>query len=81
MIIFKNSLIKFGYAPATDIAVAEYPNLHEFLIPEIKHSTDLLVDAVKSYYVKKFKLDGTKTSSNIEVELGRTIAIHLVAGL
>ncbi|WP_347157792.1 hypothetical protein [Pontibacter chitinilyticus] len=81
MLLFQNSLIKLDYNPATDIAVAEYPDLHNYLLPEIKHSIDLMVDTLRSYDVKLLILDGTRTVSTVEVEQGREIAIYLAAGL
>ncbi|WP_242919766.1 hypothetical protein [Pontibacter liquoris] len=81
MILFQNSLIKLDYHPATDIAVAEYPDLHSYLLPEIKHSIDLVVDTLRSYDVKLLILDGTRTVSTVESEQGREIATYLAAGL
>ena len=81
MIIFQNTLVKLDYDPATDIGVIEYPDLHDYLLPEIKHSIDLLVDTIRSYDVKRLILDGTKTVSTVDVEQGRAIAAYMTAGL
>ncbi|NEM96468.1 hypothetical protein [Pontibacter burrus] len=81
MILFQNSLVKLDYDPATDIGVIEYPDLHDYLLPEIKHSIDLLVDAIRSYDVKRLVLDGTKTVATVDIEQDRAIATYMTAGL
>ncbi|MFT2008186.1 hypothetical protein ACMA1I_05875 [Pontibacter sp. 13R65] len=74
-------MIKLDYNPATDIAVVEYPDLHDYLLPEIKHSIDLLVGNIKNYDIKLLVLDGTRTVSTVDAEQGREIANYLAAGL
>ncbi len=56
MILFVNSVIKLNYEPATDIAVVEYPDLHDYLLPEIKHSIDKMVDVIRNYDIKNLLL-------------------------
>lgn len=81
MILHKNSLIKLEYDPATDILQVDYPDLHTHLLPEIRHSIDILVDAVKNYDIKRLLLDSTKTTVSVNPEQGREIATYLAAGL
>lgn len=81
MIIFKNSIIKLDYDPATDIVVIEYPDLHGYLLPEIKHSFDIITDVVRSYDVKKVLLDSTTTTLSVSPEESREIAVYLASAL
>lgn len=81
MILFENSLIRLDYNPATDILEICYPDLHDFLLPEIKHSIDILIDTVKSYDVKKILLDSSKTTISVSNEESREIAVYLATGL
>lgn len=71
MVLFDNSLIKLDYDPATDILAVEYPDLHDFLLSEIKRSIDTLVDTVKHYDVKRLLLDSTRTVVAVSDEESR----------
>lgn len=81
MILFENIIARLDYSPATDIAVLEYPDLHGFLIPEIKHSIDLLVDIIRNYDIKRLLLDSTGTVATASEEEGRELAIYLTSGI
>ncbi|MFD3003924.1 hypothetical protein ACFS7Z_26445 [Pontibacter toksunensis] len=81
MVLFDNSIIRLDYAPASDILAAEYPDLHDFLLPDIKRSLDTLVDTVTHYDVKRLLLDSTRTVTTVCEEAGKDIAAHLAAGL
>lgn len=81
MILFKNSVINLDYNPATDILEVAYPDLHGFLLPEIKHSIDIMIDNVKNYDVKRVLLDSTRTIISVGEEESRQVAFYLAAGL
>lgn len=81
MILFKNSVIKLDYSPATDILEVEYPDLHDYLLPEIKHTINIMVDTVKNYDVKRVLLDSTRTVISVSDEESREIATFLASGL
>ncbi|GAB3538070.1 hypothetical protein GCM10027443_32250 [Pontibacter brevis] len=81
MVLFDNSLIKLDYEPATDILAVEYPDLHDFLLSEIKRSIDTLIDTIKHYDVKRLLLDSTRTVISVSDEESREIALYLTAGL
>ena len=79
MILFENSIIKLDYNPATDIAVVQYPDLHGYLLAEIKHSIDLLVETIRNYDVKLLMLDSTRTTISVSPEESREVATYLAA--
>lgn len=81
MVLFDNSLIRLDYDPATDVLAVEYPDLHDFLLTEIKRSIDTLVDTMKNYDVKRIMLDSTRTIISVSDEESREIALYLTAGL
>lgn len=81
MILYDNSLIRIDYNPATDILEIAYPDLHEYLLPEIKHSIDNLVKTITNYDVKRLLLDSSHTIVAVEMEKSREITTYLVDGL
>ena len=81
MILYNNSLIKINYNPATDILDIAYPDLHEYLLPEIRHSIDKLVENIISYDVKRLLLDSSHTIVAVEPEKSREVTTYLVAGI
>lgn len=80
MILFENSIFRLDYDPATDILDIKYPDLHGFLLPEIKHSIDIMVDIIKNYDIKKVLLDSTRTAISVSSEESREITVYLAAG-
>ena len=81
MILYQNSIVKLDYNPATDILEVEYPDLHTFLLPEIKHTITTMIDVIKNYDVKKLLLDSSRTIVNVSEDESRDITTYLAAGL
>lgn len=81
MILLQNSIVKLDYNPATDILEIEYPDLHGYLLLEIKHNINLIVDIIKGYYVKRLLLDSTRTVISVSEEESREIATYLAVGI
>jgi hypothetical protein len=81
MILFENSIVKLDYDPATDIVDVAYPDLHGYLLPEIKHTITTMVDHIKNYDIKRLLLDSTKTLVSVSEEESREIATFLAAGI
>lgn len=73
--------MKLEYNPATDILDVKYPNLFGYLLPEIKHSIDTLLETVISYDVKKLLLDSRETMVSIKPEESKDISVYLASGL
>lgn len=80
MILFENSLIKLDYNPSTDILEVGYPDLHEYLLPEIEHSIQILIDNVKHYDVKRVLLDSSRTAISVGSDESRQVAVYLATG-
>lgn len=81
MVLFENSIVKLDYDPATDILEADYPDLHTYLLPEIKHTIDLMVDIIKNYDIKRLLLDSTNTMVAVSAEESSEIATYLASGV
>jgi hypothetical protein len=69
------------YNPATDILSVDYPDLENLLLPTIKHSLLALVEAIKSYDVKKLLLDASRTVVSVSEEENREVTIKLASEL
>lgn len=81
MVLFDNSLIKLDYSPVTDILEVAYPDLHEYLLPDIMSSIDTLIEVMVGYDVKRVLLDSSKTVVAVAPEQSRKITAHLIKGL
>lgn len=81
MLLYQNGLIKLDYDPGKDILCVQYPDLHEYLLPEISHSVNVIVETVRNYDIKSLLLDGRQTIVTTPPEYGREIALQLAAGL
>lgn len=81
MILFENTILKLDYNPASDILEVVYPDLHDYLISEIKNSITILVNTVKNYDVKKLLLDARNTVISVGEAESREIASFLATGL
>jgi hypothetical protein len=81
MVLFENSIVKLDYSPATDILEVAYPDLHGYLLPEIKHTITIMMDYIKNYDVKKLLLDSTRTLVAVSEEESREVALTLAAGI
>ncbi|NEM99683.1 hypothetical protein [Pontibacter burrus] len=81
MILLENSIMKLEYNPATDILDVKYPDLFGYLLPEIRHSIDTLLETVISYDVKKVLLDSRETIVSIKPEESTDVSVYMASGL
>ncbi|TPE41047.1 hypothetical protein [Pontibacter mangrovi] len=81
MILFENSIVVLAYSPATDIVEIKYPDLHGYLLPEIKHTIRNMVQVIKNYDVKRVLLDSTRTHVSVSDEESREVATFLATEL
>lgn len=52
-----NKFLKLDYNPNTDILFVEWPNMHNYTLPEVEHIIDEVVDTVRHYDVKRVLTD------------------------
>lgn len=81
MILFDNSLIKLDYSPVIDVLEVAYPDLHDYLLPDIVGSLDILVETIIGYDVKRVLVDSSRTVLAVGAEQSRMITSHLIKGL
>ncbi|WP_205500183.1 hypothetical protein [Rufibacter psychrotolerans] len=81
MVLFENFLVKLEYNPVADIMEVAYPDLDAHLLPEIRHSMEILVDHVASYDVKNLLLDSSHSAVSVGEEESKEISASLTAGL
>ena len=81
MILFENSVVRLDYDPTTDVVVVEYPDLHDYLLPEIKYSIDKMVEVIRNYDIKHLLLDSTRTVFSVGEEQSKEVAMYLAAGI
>ncbi|KAA3439450.1 hypothetical protein [Rufibacter hautae] len=65
MIIYQSGLITLDYDPATDILFINWPDVQDFLVPEIRQALLILVDHIKSYDIKNLLIDSSRASLDI----------------
>ncbi|MBA9075437.1 MULTISPECIES: hypothetical protein [Rufibacter] len=65
MILYQSGFLTLDYDPATDILFVEWPDVHEFLVPEINQTLQILVDHLKSYDIKRLLVDASQAALEI----------------
>lgn len=81
MILFEHSAVRLDYDPTTDIKVVEYPDLHDYLLPEIKCSVDKIVEVIRNDVIKNLMLDSTRTVFTVGEDQSKGVAMYLAAGI
>ena len=81
MVLFANSIVVLNYDPATDIAVVQCPDLHDYMLAETKYSIDMLIKTIRNYDVRKPLLDSTRTTISVGSKQSREIATYLALGV
>ena len=65
MVLHQSSLITLDYEPASDILSLDWPDVKDFLVPEIERELKVLVDTIKHYDVKKLLIDTSKAQVEV----------------
>ncbi|MBB6613031.1 hypothetical protein H7F15_18465 [Pontibacter sp. Tf4] len=81
MLLYQNSLITLTFDPANDVLDVAYPDLHDYLIPEIKNSINIILETIVNYNIKKMLLDASNTVVSIGHEESHEISMYLAKGL
>lgn len=81
MILLSNSIVELNYDPATDVLEVAYPDLHDYLLLEIRHTIDSMIETIKNYHISKMLLDSSRTSILVSQERSAEISMYLAAGL
>jgi hypothetical protein len=60
--IIPNKFIQLDYNPTTDVLFIDWPNIHDYTLPELKFILDEIVDTVKHYDIKRILTDSRKSA-------------------
>ena len=55
--IIPNKFIRLDYNPTTDVLLIDWPNMHDYSLPEVKYIIDEIVETVKHYDIKRILTD------------------------
>ena len=81
MILFENGIIKLNYDPATDIMDVRFADLQRYLITEIQHSLDILVEHIRNHDVKKLLFDASNSQITTSGEKTKDKSLRLAQKL
>lgn len=63
-----NKFLKLDYNPKTDVLQVEWPNMHDYTLPEVKYIIGELVETVKNYDVKRILADTRRSQITIPMD-------------
>jgi hypothetical protein len=66
--IIPNKFIKLDYNPTTDVLFIEWPNMHDYSLPEMKFIMEEIIDSVKHYDIKKILADSRHSTITLDNE-------------
>lgn len=66
--IIPNKFLKLDYNPSSDVLFVEWPNMHDYTLPEVKYIISEVVEAVKSYDVKRILTDTRQSQVTVPME-------------
>jgi hypothetical protein len=63
--LIPNKFLKLDYNPTQDILYLEWPNMHDYSLPEVQYIITEVVDAVRNYDIKRILTDTRQSSVTI----------------
>lgn len=79
--IIPNKFIKLDYSPTHDVLHMEWPNMHDYSMPEVTYIIDEVVETVKSYDIKRILTDTRQSVITIPMGDYATIINQLAVKL
>lgn len=76
--IIPNKFIKLDYNPTTDVLFVEWPNMHDYTLPEIEFILEELVNTVKYYNVRRILADSRKSKITLRDDAYAQVVNQLV---
>ncbi|WP_266205257.1 hypothetical protein [Pontibacter kalidii] len=64
--IIPNKLIKLDYNPTTDVLFIEWPNMHDYSLPEMKFLMEEIIASVKHYDIKRILADSRRSHITLD---------------
>ncbi|QCR22868.1 hypothetical protein [Pontibacter sp. SGAir0037] len=81
MILYSNGIVQLDYDPATDILFMQWPDFHQFVLPEVKQSLDIILETIRNYDVKKLLIDSSGTVVDLSDSDYKPIMVKFVQNL
>lgn len=66
--IIPNKFLKLDYNPTYDVLFVEWPNMHDYTMPEVTYIIDEVIQAVRSYDVKRILTDTRQSKVTVPLE-------------
>ncbi|MDO6391253.1 hypothetical protein Q4E40_14025 [Pontibacter sp. BT731] len=66
--IIPNKFLKLDYNPTYDILFVEWPNMHDYTLTEVTYIIDEVIDAVRSYDIKRILTDTRQSKVTVPME-------------
>ena len=66
--IIPNKFLKLDYNPACDVLSVEWPNMHDYTMPEVSYIIDEVIEAVRSYDVKRILADTRQSKVTVPMD-------------
>lgn len=66
--IIPNKFLKLDYNPTNDILFVEWPNMHDYSLPEVSYIIDEVIEAVRSYDIKRILTDTRHSKVTVPME-------------
>lgn len=79
--IIPNKFLKLDYNPSTDVLFIEWPNMHDYTLPEVKYIINEVVEAVKSYDIKRILTDTRNSLVTMSMDAYGTVINELALEL
>ncbi|MCP2044219.1 hypothetical protein [Pontibacter sp. HSC-36F09] len=66
--IIPNKFLKLDYNPTYDVLFVEWPNMHDYTMPEVTYIIDEVIEAVRSYDIKRILTDTRQSKVTVPME-------------
>ncbi|SIT77208.1 hypothetical protein [Pontibacter indicus] len=66
--IIPNKFLKLDYNPTHDILFVDWPNMHDYTLPEVSYIIDEVLEAVRSYDIKRILADTRQSQVTVPME-------------
>ncbi|WP_299700718.1 hypothetical protein [uncultured Pontibacter sp.] len=66
--LIPNKFLKLDYNPTQDILFLEWPNMHDYTLPEVQYIINEVVDAVRNYDIKRILTNTRQSAVTIPME-------------
>jgi hypothetical protein len=66
--LIPNKFLRLDYNPTNDVLFVEWPNMHDYSMPEVNYIIEELVETVRSYDIKRILTDTRQSVVTIPMD-------------